>query len=166
MATLATDPHHGRKLVWQKAFQRWLTRSSMHEISSNLFLGGCVLTRHFASIRGNFSLVTTPCYSSYAAEYLADYNPNGINFVLTVMDKDLSQQVRQKYEGKGIQHLYKDKRDKNDENILETFGELCAVIEGRLQGYVNLLCPAFAFLYLPLPQSIYSLGAVELSARL
>ena len=56
------------------------------------------------------------------------------------MDKDLSQQVRQKYEGKGIQHLYKDKRDKNDENILEAFGELSAVIEERLQGYVDLRC--------------------------
>ena len=53
------------------------------------------------------------------------------------MDKDLSQQIRQKYEGKGIQHLYKDKRDKSDENLLEVFGELCTTIEERLQGYVN-----------------------------
>ena len=137
MATLETDPLHGRKLVWQKAFQRWLTRTSINEIIPNLFLGGCVQFRYLSTIQENFQVITSSSSSSsYAADYLADYNPNGINFVLTVMDRDLSEQIRQKYEGKGIQHLHKEKRDKNDENILEAFGELCAVIEEKLQGYV------------------------------
>lgn len=73
------------------------------------------------------------------------------------MDRDLSQQVRQKYEGKGIQHLYKDKRDKNDENILEAFGELCAVIEKKLQGYV---CLEFLTLDFLCPSSS-SVGAID-----
>ena len=75
-------------------------------------------------------------YRSYAAEYLAEYNPKGVNFVLTVMERNLPQQTLQKYQEKGIQHVHMSKRDERDENLLEVFGELCAAIEEKLQGYV------------------------------
>ena len=44
MTTVTTDPRHGRMLVWQKALQRWLTRSSADEILPSLYLGGYVFS--------------------------------------------------------------------------------------------------------------------------
>lgn len=40
MTTLTTDPRHGRALIWQRALQRWLTRSSVSEVLPCLYLGG------------------------------------------------------------------------------------------------------------------------------
>ena len=71
---------------------------------------------------------------SYAAENLGSHNPNNINFVLTIMNKDLPPETLDQYRAKGIEHLFKSKRDERDENLLECFGELCAAIEDKLQS--------------------------------
>lgn len=52
------------------------------------------------------------------------------------MHKDLDEQTRQKLQANGIQHLHKKKRDEPNENLLELFSELSAVIEEELQRYV------------------------------
>lgn len=109
--SLRTDSRHGLMLVWRKGLQRWLTRSSFDEILPNLFLGG-----------------------SYAAENLTLLSSKNVSFVLTIMSQDLSPEIIEQYNEKGIEHLFVQKRDESDENVLEDFGELCKVIEGRLQS--------------------------------
>ncbi|KAL8833676.1 MAG: hypothetical protein Q9176_007877 [Flavoplaca citrina] len=116
MPTVETDLRHGVRLVWQKSLQRWLTRSSMDQIMPNLFLGG-----------------------SYAAENIANHNPNNINFVLTCMDKNLPRQTLQQYRQQGIGQLFMNKRDKRDENLLEVFGELTTALEEKLQAGCRVL---------------------------
>ncbi|KAL8881098.1 MAG: hypothetical protein Q9198_001631, partial [Flavoplaca austrocitrina] len=71
---------------------------------------------------------------SYAAENIANHNPNNINFVLTCMDKNLPQQTLQQYRQQGIGQLFMNKRDKRDENLLEVFGELTTALEEKLQA--------------------------------
>lgn len=56
-----------------------------------------------------------------------------ITFVLTIMSKDLSEDVLQQYREQGIEHMFVKRRDIEDENMLEMFGELCEVIEEKLR---------------------------------
>lgn len=69
---------------------------------------------------------------SYAAENISTHNPNNIDFVLSIMDKDLPPETLQRYREQGIAQTHVKKRDERDENLLEIFEELCAVLEGRL----------------------------------
>ena len=114
--SIRTDPHRGLRLIWQRGLQRWLTRSSLDEILPNLFLSG-----------------------SYAAENSTLLSSKNITFVLTIMSQDLSSEALQQYRDQGIEHLFVKKRDEPDENLLEVFGELCAVIEEKLQGGKSVL---------------------------
>ena len=50
------------------------------------------------------------------------------------MDRDLPSESLALLQSRGINHVHVSKRDERDENLLESFGELCAVIEGELQG--------------------------------
>ena len=50
------------------------------------------------------------------------------------MDRDLSNESLDQLRSRGINHVHVSKRDERDENMLESFGELCAVIERELQG--------------------------------
>ncbi|KAL9026650.1 MAG: hypothetical protein Q9180_007452, partial [Flavoplaca navasiana] len=76
---------------------------------------------------------------SYAAENIANYNPNNIDFVLTCMDKNLPQRTLQKYRQQGIGQLFMNKRDKRDENLLEVFGESTTALEEKLQAGCRVL---------------------------
>lgn len=72
-------------------------------------------------------------FSSYAASNLHLLASKNITFVLTIMSKDLPQDVLQQYSEKGIEHHFVQKRDTDDENLLEVFGELCHVMEEKLR---------------------------------
>ncbi|KAL8875209.1 MAG: hypothetical protein Q9198_006396, partial [Flavoplaca austrocitrina] len=76
---------------------------------------------------------------SYAAENIANHNPNNINFVLTCMDKNLPRRTLQQYRQQGIVQLFMNKRDKRDENLLEVFGELTTALEEQLQAECRVL---------------------------
>lgn len=108
--SIRVDPRRGLILVWQRALQHWLTRSSVDEVVPNLFLGG-----------------------SYAAENMTLLSSKNITFVLTIMGQDISAEVLQQYQDRGIEHRFMKKRDEPDENLLEVFGELCTAIEEKLQ---------------------------------
>lgn len=93
------------------------------------------------SLAGMVARLSLPClllthalYSSYAASNLYLLESKKINFVLTIMSKDLPEEVRNQFIAKGIPHKFVKKEDVDYENLLETFGELCEVIEGNLRG--------------------------------
>lgn len=50
------------------------------------------------------------------------------------MDYDLPDESLARLRSHGINQLHVSKRDERDENLLESFDELCAVIEAELQG--------------------------------